>query len=73
VINRADLGDRKTEAFCEEHRIPVLLRIPFDRRIAEAYSRGQPLIDAFPEYRDRLSDLFATCRSLADAGRKEVR
>jgi hypothetical protein len=28
----------------------VLLEIPDDRRIAEAYSRGIPLIKALPEY-----------------------
>ncbi|HIE50206.1 MAG TPA: 4Fe-4S dicluster domain-containing protein [Armatimonadetes bacterium] len=49
VINRADLGDEGVERFCQEHSFPILLRLGFDRRIAEAYSRGIPLLPAAPE------------------------
>ena len=42
VINRAESGYDAIDAFCKEAGIPVLLRIPFDRRIAVAYSKGIP-------------------------------
>jgi len=58
VINRADLGDGKVEEYCEEEGIPVLMRIPFDRRIAEAYSQGIPLVEAFPEYREAFGQVM---------------
>ena len=51
VINRADMGDRRTELYCEREDIAVLAEIPDDRRIAEAYSRGEMIYDAVPEYR----------------------
>ena len=51
VINRSDIGDRRVHDYCAEECIPVLLEIPEDRRIAEAYSRGELLIDALPQYR----------------------
>ena len=57
VINRADVGDDRVTNYCAVERIPVLLEIPDDRRIAEAYSRGELVIDAVPETRalfDRL-------------------
>ena len=46
------------ERYCEREELPVLLRIPFDRRIAEAYCDGQPLVRAFPEYGDRFRGLL---------------
>jgi MinD superfamily P-loop ATPase len=41
VINRAGLGDDSVQQFCREKAIPVLAEIPFDRAIAEGYSRGE--------------------------------
>ena len=50
LINRADVGDRAVHQYCRENRIKVLAEIPDDRRIAEAYSRGELICDALPEY-----------------------
>lgn len=41
VINRAGIGDDQLESFCLDNGLPILARIPFDRKIAEAYSRGE--------------------------------
>jgi len=62
VINRSDLGDSKTEAFCKRKKIPVLMKIPFRREIAEAYSKGSPLVQAFPEYKKDFQMLFDKCK-----------
>jgi MinD superfamily P-loop ATPase len=59
VINRAGIGDDRVHAFCREQGIPVLLEIPDDRRIAEAYARGLTIFDALPEYRVLFRDLAA--------------
>ena len=67
VVNRAGIGDDKVAEFCASRGIPVLLEIPFDRRIAEAYSRGEPLVTAFPEYRARLEELGQAVRDMAAA------
>jgi MinD superfamily P-loop ATPase len=58
VVNRADIGDRKVFDYAESEKLPVLLTIPFDRRIAEAYSRGNNIVEEFPEWRERFIDLF---------------
>jgi MinD superfamily P-loop ATPase len=58
VINRDGIGDDGVEAYCASEDVPILLRIPFDRRIAEAYSEGIPLLDALPEYRDLFCQLY---------------
>lgn len=49
VVNRADVGDDAVFDYCADQAIDVLLRIPDDRRIAEAYSRGQLVADVLPE------------------------
>ena len=58
VINRAGIGDRKVYKYCEDKGIPILLEIPFQRRIAELYSRGIPFTLEMPEWRDRFQQLF---------------
>ena len=58
VINRDGVGDRGVEDYCAAEGIPVLMRIPLDRRIAEAYSEGMPLMEALPEYRERFVALY---------------
>jgi MinD superfamily P-loop ATPase len=49
VVNRADAGDGRVADYCAARRIPILLEIPDDRRIAEAYSRGELAVEAVPE------------------------
>jgi len=58
VINRCDVGDDEVRLYCERERIPLLLEIPDDRRIAEAYSHGQMAVDAVPEYKEVFSELW---------------
>jgi MinD superfamily P-loop ATPase len=50
VVNRDGIGDGGVEEFCEAKGLPILMRIPFDRAIAEGVARGQPLVDIHPEY-----------------------
>ncbi|MBU0693586.1 MAG: ATP-binding protein [Candidatus Omnitrophica bacterium] len=63
VINRSDLGDKKTDVYCENENIPILMRIPFRQEIARAYSKGQPIVEAFPEYKKDFQDLFNTIKN----------
>lgn len=58
IINRSDLGDSRVERWCAEENIPVLLQIPFDRKIAEGYARGQCMVDSAPELRPVLQALL---------------
>jgi len=58
VINRDGIGDRRVDEYCEKEGVDVVMRIPFERGIAEAYSRGVPLVESRPEYRARFEDLL---------------
>ena len=57
LVNRAGSGDDRVHRYCSEATIPILAEIADDRRIAEAYSRGQLIVEALPEYRDLFSKL----------------
>ena len=64
VVNRADLGDRELWDYASAEGIPILMEIPFDRRIAEAYSRGIPMVEVIPEYKDKFRELYEKINSL---------
>ena len=68
VINRDGLGDEGVERYCAQEGIPVLMRIPFDRRIAEAYCRGETLAAAMPSWQQAFRDLFEAVTRLAAVG-----
>lgn len=57
VINRSDMGDDKVRTYAREAGVPILMEIPFDRKIAEVYSRGEMLIDAIPGFKERFQTL----------------
>jgi len=58
VVNREGVGDRGVDAYCESEDVPILMRIPIERRIAEAYSDGVPLVEALPAYREHFRSLY---------------
>ena len=58
VINRCELGDDKVRRYCASKGIEVLLEIPFDRKIAECYSRAEVIAQSMPEYRAVFVGLF---------------
>jgi MinD superfamily P-loop ATPase len=65
VINRSDVGDDRVKKFAEKERIPVLMEIPFDRKIAENYSRGELIADALEGWQERFLDLFNRIKEIA--------
>jgi len=68
IINRDGPGDDGVERYCAQQGIPVLMRIPFDRRIAEAYCRGETLAAAMPSWQKAFCELFDRVRGLAAVG-----
>ena len=68
VINRVGAGDRRVHEYCLKECIPVLLEIPDDRRIAEAYSRGELIVKALPEYRESFQGLLQEINRIKRAG-----
>jgi MinD superfamily P-loop ATPase len=67
IINKAEQGNDDAEKFCAEHKATIIARIPDNRRIAEAYSRGDMLITALPETGDFFQKMWRAIRKQAIA------
>ncbi|MCK4527974.1 ATP-binding protein [candidate division WOR-3 bacterium] len=66
VINRADIGDNKIESYCKENKIPILMKIPFDREIAFLYSQGIPIVQRKKEYAELFLTMFSLVKELSE-------
>jgi MinD superfamily P-loop ATPase len=58
VINRSDIGDDGVRTYAEMENLPILMEIPFDRHIAEIYSRGKLIVEEIPEWKERFRKLY---------------
>jgi len=65
IINRADIQTESGQVifpdvdnYCSKENIPILMRIPFDRKIAESYSKGIPMVEAIPKFKTEFVQLF---------------
>jgi len=65
VVNRADMGDKKVYEYCGKESIRILLEIPYERRIAELYSKGIPFSSEMPEWVDKFQMLYSKIKVLA--------
>ena len=65
VVNRAGIGDKKVYEYCIKEDIRILLEIPYERRIAELYSKGIPFSLEMPEWADKFQMLYNKIKVLA--------
>lgn len=68
IINRFEETDNCVVRFCADEGIAVLLRIPDNRKVAEAYSRGESLLSALPELKDEFSQLLSAIKLALGSG-----
>ena len=59
IINRVGMGDDRVQRYCAEEGIPILLEIPNDRAVAEAYSRGDSIVESLPGYKELFAGVLA--------------
>ena len=60
AINRCDVGDEAVKQYCQKEQIDIILEVPNDRRVAEAYSRGELAGECFADYENTFSKLSHT-------------
>lgn len=65
VINRTGPEFPPMSTYLAEEKIPILLEIPLDRKIAEAYSRGETIAAVMPEWKENFRRLYLDIRNLA--------
>jgi MinD superfamily P-loop ATPase len=68
IINRFDMGDNRVEEYCREHGVPVLMKIPNDKKIAQLYSRGVPFVTSMPEWRQKFAGMLDSICSQNSGG-----
>ncbi|MGD6935147.1 MAG: ATP-binding protein [Candidatus Bathyarchaeia archaeon] len=66
VINRAGIGDRAVYDYCKQDNIPILLEIPYERKIAELYSKGIAFSVEMPQWKTNFQNLFTQLRRLTN-------
>jgi MinD superfamily P-loop ATPase len=59
IVNRANGSYPELDNFCAAEGLPILLRIPFERAIAEGVAQGRTLVEIHPEYADYFRQVFA--------------
>ena len=66
VVNRSGIGDNTVYEYCEENNIPLLLEIPYQRKIAELYSNGVPFSLEMSEWKSKFQRVFDDLRKHVD-------
>jgi len=63
IINKSGAQDGLIEEFAAQVNLPILMRIPLARQLAEAYAEGKLFIDVQPQLR---SDFLAAYQRIGD-------
>jgi len=73
VLNRAGVGNAGVEEYCRKEKIPILFTIPLDTEIARLYSRGIPLVDGMPQWKNRFGQLFDRIKEIVDERNRGIK
>jgi len=60
IVNRAGLGNNEVYDYLQKEKIPLLMSVPFDKKIASAYSKGILVSNENAEWELKFNQLFNT-------------
>jgi len=66
VVNFAGIGDRGVYDYCEKMNLPILMEIPYDRKIAELYSNGISFVEEMPEWKAEFQELLVKIQEIVE-------
>lgn len=58
IINRENGAFSELEDYCKEENLPILMRVPFQRNIAEGIAKGRNLIEILPEMSASFQNIY---------------
>jgi MinD superfamily P-loop ATPase len=59
IINRVGIGsDAEIEDFCLKNKIPIIMKIPYREDFAKVYSKGELIVEHFPEWEQKFLQLW---------------
>lgn len=65
IINRSEEKyDQIIEDYCAQEGITILLKIPFEKEIAQLYSRGIPFVQKLNKWKTRFQNMFKEIEGL---------
>jgi MinD superfamily P-loop ATPase len=59
VVNRSGFDDQPVEKYCLDQNIEIIGKLPHDRKVAEAYSRGEIISHNIPEHKRILDKILS--------------
>ena len=68
IVNRHGIGNNDVLTYCQKKNIPVISKLPNDRRIAELYSRGSLIYQKIPEFKKQLVNIADYLLKLQEEG-----
>lgn len=68
IVNRVHELESNVTAYCRKEGIDVLLQIPEQRDVAEAYSKGEGLLSAIPALKEQFQQVFDRVTSWTKGG-----
>ncbi|MEZ5198930.1 MAG: ATP-binding protein [Bacteroidales bacterium] len=69
VVNRYGIGNDEVLKYCEKENIPLLAKIPNERRIAELYSIGSLIYKEVPEVKNELDKIVTYLNGVKSGGK----
>jgi MinD superfamily P-loop ATPase len=73
ILNRAGISDAGVEEYCLKENIPILLTIPLDMEIARLYSKGVPLVEGMPQWKNSFRGLFGQIEEMTSEGSRSLK
>ncbi len=64
AINKAEEKSTLIEDYAEREQIPILGKIPFERKIAEQYSKGVPVIYSLDNGKEIFAEIYTKIRGM---------
>lgn len=64
VINRAGMGDNKVLEYANQNSIPILMELPFEKKMAQIYSTGGILANELPDLKQQFRDMYEKIQSI---------
>lgn len=70
IINRDGIGDKSIEKYLSGKPYPILMRIPYQEKIAAGLASGILLLDIIPDYRSAFLDLYNVINDELERGKR---
>lgn len=59
IINRDGIGNKEVEFYCQNEKIPVIMKIPESKKIARLYSKGIALVSEDHGWYEKFGSVFS--------------